>query len=156
MSDMDFPLTPGGYEEIQRELSEIITVKRPEVIQRIRDARQMGDVNDNSDYEDAKHLQAMLDARVKELRAILSHASVVSRRSRNGLIGIGSRVTVEDLDDGSQDEFLIVGPAESSPGEGKISHESCVGEALLNHKAGDVVTVETPGGRIRYKIVSAK
>lgn len=155
MSDMEFILTPGGYEEIQRELNELLTVKRPEVIERIRQARQLGDLSENFDYEDAKRAQAMLEARAKELKAILSHASVVEA-AKDGSISIGSKVTVRDLEDGFEDEYTIVGTAESSPAEGKISHESCVGSALVGHKVGEVVSVQAPAGVIRYEIVSVK
>ncbi len=156
MSDMEFVLTRSGYDEIQRELNEILTVKRPQVIERIRQARQMGDLSENFDYEDAKRVQAMLEARLKELKAILSHASVVDNCQQDGCIGIGSKVVVKDLEDGFEDEYTIVGSAESSPSEGKISHESCVGDALMGKKEGDVVSVQAPGGVIRYQIISVQ
>jgi len=139
---------------MQRELNEIITVKRPEVIQTIRDARQLGDPAESFDYEDAKRVQAMLEARVKELKAILAHASIIERAGANGRVEVGSRVVVKDLDDGLEDQYIIVGPAESSPADGKISHESCVGRELIGRRAGDKVRVEAPSGVIRYEIVS--
>lgn len=148
-----FVLTREGYEEIQRELNEIITVKRPEVIDRIRESRHYGDLSENFDYQDAKHIQAMMEARVKELKTILAHASVVDTAQRDGAVGIGSRVVVQSLEDGYEDQYTIVGSAESSPAEGKISHESCVGGALIGNKAGDTVTVFAPGGTTRYKII---
>ena len=154
MSDMEFVLTREGFEEMQRELNEILTVKRPQVVERIRQARQLGDLSENFDYDDAKRSQAMLEARVQELKAILAHASVVEGAAGDGSIGIGSKVIVKDLEDGFEDEYTIVGSAESSPGEGKISHESCVGAALLGHKAGEIVAIMAPGGEIKYEIVS--
>lgn len=156
MSDMDFVLTRTGYDEMQCELNEILTVKRPQVIDRIREARQMGDLTENFDYEDAKRVQALLDARIKEIRAILAHASVVEDVPRDGAVGVGSRVTVQDLEDGAQDQYTIVGPAESSPSEGRISHESLVGSALMGRHPGDVVAVRAPGGVIKYQIVSVE
>jgi len=154
ISDDVFVLTREGYEEIQRELKEILTVKRPSVIETIRQARQLGDPSENFDYEDAKRIQAMLDVRVKELKAILSHASIVESAPSDGRVSIGSRVIVKSLDDGVEENYTIVGPAESSPSEGKISHESCVGRGLMGKKAGDEVRVEVPSGVIRYRIVS--
>jgi len=151
---MEFVLTPQGYQDIQQELNELLTVKRPEVIERIRQARQLGDLSENFDYEDAKRVQAMLEARVKELKAILSHATVIESTSQDGSIGIGSKVVLKDLEEGYEDEYTIVSPAESSPAEGKISHESCVGEAVMGKKVGDIVTVQAPGGAIKYEIVS--
>jgi len=156
MSDMEFVLTPRGYEDIQNELSHLLATKRPEVIERIRQARQLGDLSENFDYEDAKRSQAMLESRITELKAIISHASVVDRAASDGSIGIGSKVIVKDLEECLEDEYMIVGPAESSPAEGKISHESCVGEALLGKKMGETVIVQAPGGSIRYEIVSVQ
>ncbi len=151
-----FVLTKEGYELIQRELHEILTIKRPEVADRIREARQLGDPAENFDYEDAKRAQAMLEARIKEIKAILAHASVVEASLNDGSIGIGSRVTVQDMDDGSEDRFVIVGPAESSPSDGRISHESCVGSQLLGRKSGEDVNIRTPGGVVRLKVVAVE
>lgn len=156
MSDMEFVLTREGYDEMQRELNEILTTKRPAIVERIREARQLGDLSENFDYDDAKRAQAMLDARIKEIKAILAHASVVDGCTKDGTVGIGSKVVVKDVDDGYEDGYMIVGPAESSPTEGKISHESCVGEALMGKKAGDVVMVEAPGGIIKYQVISVE
>lgn len=156
MTDMEFVITPQGFEDIQNELNELLSTKRPAVIERIRQARQLGDLSENFDYEDAKRSQAMLESRIVELKAILSHASVVERTECDTCIGIGAKVKVKDLDDGFEDEYTIVGPAESSPAEGRISHESCVGEALMGRKVGDTVVVLAPGGAIKYKIVAVK
>ena len=149
-------LTRQGYEEIQRELNEILTVKRPAVIDRIREARQLGDLSENFDYQDAKHTQAMIEARIRELKTIVAHATVIDSSENNGHIGIGSKVVVKDLEDGFEDEYIIVGPAESSPANGKISHESCVGGALMGQKAGAMVMVETPGGICKYQVISVQ
>lgn len=155
MSDMDFVLTQEGYDEIQKELSEILAVKRPEVVNRIREARQLGDLSENFDYEDAKRSQALLEARIKELKAILAHANI-AEAATDGSIGIGSKVIVKDLEDGFEDEYTIVGPAESSPAEGKISLESCVGSALMGRNENDIVSIETPGGIVKYQIITIK
>jgi transcription elongation factor GreA len=156
ISDDVFLVTREGYDDMQRELNEIVTVKRPGVIQTIREARQLGDPAENFDYEDAKRIQAMLEVRMKELKAILSHASIIERAGPKGRVGIGSKVVVKSLDDGLEEAYTIVGPAESSPSEGRISHESCVGRELIDKKAGDEVGVEVPSGVIRYRIVSVK
>ena len=156
ISDDVFLLTREGYEEMQRELNEIVTVKRPGVIQTIREARQLGDPAESFDYEDAKRVQAMLEVRVKELKAILAHASIIDHTASDGRVGIGSRVVVKSLDDGLEEEYTIVGPAESSPSDGRISHESCVGRELIGKKAGDEVRVEVPSGVIRYRLVSVR
>lgn len=156
VSEEGFVLTQEGYRDIQRELNEIVTVKRPEVIQRIREARQLGDLSENFDYEDAKRVQAMLEVRVQELKAILAHAKVIEQAVSDGSVGIGNTVVVKDLEDGIEDTFVIVGPAESSPTEGRISHESCVGKELLGRRVGDHVAIHTPGGVVRYEVVSVQ
>jgi len=156
VSDDRFLLTVEGHNEIQRELNEIITVKRPAVIDRIREARQLGDLSESFDYEDAKRVQAMLEVRLQELKAILAHATVIERAQCDGTVSIGNRVVVKDLDDGIEDTFTIVGPAESSPAEGRISHESCVGRELLGKRAGDRVSISTPSGTVTYEVISVR
>ncbi len=155
-SDTRIVLTRQGHEDISRELEEIQTVKRPAVVDRIREARQLGDLSENFDYQDAKTVQGMLEARVRELQAILNNAVVVDNDSDDGTVGVGCKVVIKDLEDGSTEEYMIVGPAESSPSEGKISLESCVGAALMGGKVGDVVSCVTPGGNVEFEIVSVE
>ncbi|MEN6370515.1 MAG: transcription elongation factor GreA [Armatimonadota bacterium] len=147
-------LTRQGYDEIKKELNEIITVKRPAVVDRIREARLLGDLSENFDYQDAKQVQGMLEARVRELEAIINSATVVDSTNQDGCIGIGSNIKVRDLDDGFEEEYRIVGPAEANPTDGKISYESCMGSALIGKKAGDHVPVHSPGGVFTYEIIS--
>ena len=154
MSDMEFILTPSGYQEIQNELADLVTIKRPAIIERIRQARQLGEPCENMDYDDAKRSQALLESRIIELRAIISHASIMEGTSADGAVAVGSTVTVKNLPRGARDTYTIVGPAESDPGEGKISLESRVGEALLGKKAGDDVVFKTPVGARKLEIVS--
>ena len=149
-------LTRNGYDEIQRELNEILSVKRPALVDRIREARQLGDLSENFDYQDAKNSQGLMEARIKQLKTIIAHATVVDAAASDGSVGIGSKVVVKDLEDGMEDEYTIVGPAESSPSEGKISHESAVGNALLGEKVGSVVSIRTPGGAFSYEIMSVQ
>lgn len=155
-SDGGIILTRSGFDELTQELQHILTVKRPEVVDRIREARQLGDLSENFDYEDAKRNQAMLESRLREVKAILANAKVVEDGQHNGYVGVGCKVVVRDLDDGVEDEYTIVGPAESNPSEGRISLESCVGGALIGHKVGEIVRVTPPGGVIQYEIVSIK
>lgn len=149
-------LTQKGYEDLQRELNEIVTVKRPAVVNRIREALQLGDLRENFDYHDAKKEQGLLEARVAYLKDVLDNAVVMVPSENNGHVTIGSKVVVKDLEDGFEEEYTLVGAAESSPLEGKISNESSVGAALMDKKAGDVVEVETPGGTVKYEIVSVE
>ena len=149
-------LTREGYQELRRELNEIINVKRPEVVDRIRQARETGDLSENFDYDDAKHTQALIESRYQEINAILTHAIVADSKSEDGSICIGSKVVVKDTDDGFEDEYIIVGSIESNPLEGKISNESCVGAALMGKKQGELVQIKTPGGIVNYEIISVE
>jgi len=155
ISDKRTVLTRKGYEDIRRELDEILTVKRPAVVQRIKEARELGDLSENFDYQDAKQTQGLLEARIRDLKAIINSATIIDCHEQDGCVGIGSKVVLKDLEDGCEDEYTIVGPAESDPSEGKISHESCVGKVLMGCKAGDKVKVDTPvGATIEYEIIS--
>jgi transcription elongation factor GreA len=157
MSEEAIILTKKGYDDMARELEEIISTKRPQIVDRIREARQLGDLSENFDYEDAKRAQSMMESRVKELKIILSHCEVIENNGSDGSVQVGCKVVVEDLDDeGYQDEYTIVGPAESSPSDGRISYESLVGEALIGKRVGDSIEIDAPGGIIRYKVVSVE
>lgn len=154
LSNEKVVLTRQGYEDMQRELEEILTVKRPAVVQRIREARQLGDLSENFDYQDAKRQQGMMEGRIHELKGMLAQATVIDNSESDGHATVGSTVVIKDMIDGFEETFTIVGPAESSPGEGKISHESTMGGALLGQASGDVITVDTPAGEFRYEVLS--
>lgn len=156
LADRKVVLTRQGYEEIQKELDEITKVKRPALVERIKEARLLGDLSENFDYQDAKRTQGMMEGRVMELQALLNSATVIDGSNDDGTIGFGSMVVVKDLDEGLEDEYMIVGPAEASPAEGKISHESCLGAALMGRRAGETFSVNSPGGTFSYEILSVK
>ena len=155
-NDSEIILTRQGFDALEKELNEILTVKRPEVVDRIRQARELGDLSENFDYDDAKHSQAILESRLQEIRAILSHAVVAEPKNEDGSICIGSKVVVKDTEDDYEDEYLIVGSAESNALEGKISYESPMGAALMGRKQGETVEIETPGGTATYEIISVE
>jgi transcription elongation factor GreA len=149
-------ITRQGYRDIERELDELIGVKRPALVDRIREARQMGDLRENFDYEDAKRQQGMVEARIADLKAILGDATVIEAAEGSGSIGLGSRVRIKDLDEGFEEEYTIVGSIEASPSDGRISNESCIGAALMGAAAGDVVSVNSPGGVYKYEVVAVE
>ena len=132
MAENNYILTEEGKEKLEEELHYLETEKRAEIGERIRVAREFGDISENSEYDDAKNEQGMMEARIAEITRILSEATVVSAPKRSGKVNIGSRVTVEM--GGRERVFSIVGAAESNSAEGKISNESPVGAALLGHK----------------------
>ncbi len=153
MNDRGTILTREGYCDIKRELEELLTVKRPALANRLKEAIALGDLSENFDYHDAKRDQGLMEARIKHLKAILDTATVVECASTDGEVGIGTKVLVRDTSDGYEDEYTIVGPPEADPSEGKISYESNVGAALMGRKVGDKVSVETPGGAMELEIV---
>ena len=145
MANDNLVLTAEGKAKLEEELHYLETEKRVEIGERIRIAREFGDITENSEYDDAKNEQGMLEARIAEISRILSEATVVSTPKRSSKVNVGSTVTVDM--DGCERIFSIVGGAESNAAEGKISNESPVGSALLGHKKGDTVEAVGPTGK---------
>jgi transcription elongation factor GreA len=147
-------LTSEGAARIQQELEELKGPRRMAMAKRLRDAIQMGDLSENADYHKAKEDQAFLEGRIQELDFIMTNAIVVDSNSiPKDVVSVGSRVTVQEqgLD---PEVFQMVGAQEADPRAGKISHESPIGAALMDHRVGDVVEAETPGGRIQFTIMT--
>jgi transcription elongation factor GreA len=148
----DVILTPEGLTNLKAELEELTTRRRREVAQRIREAREFGDISENAEYDDAKNEQAMLEARIALLEDKLRSATVIDSNSiTNDVVGVGSVVHVKD-ESGKSVKYTIVGSAEASPAEMKLSNESPVGKALLGRKRGEQVVIATPRGRRKLKI----
>ena len=145
MASDNFILTQEGREKLEEELHYLENEKRAEVGERIRVAREFGDISENSEYDDAKNEQGMVEARIAEITHILSEATVVSAPKRSNKVNIGSTVTVDM--GGNQRTFTIVGAAESDVANGKISNESPVGSVLIGRKKGDHVETVGPTGR---------
>jgi len=153
MSMSEILMTPEGYERLKRELEELKTVKRREIVERIKAARALGDLSENFDYQDAKRQQALLEGRIKDLETVLSRAKVVQRPDNAGeVVHLGSRVTLHDLETDKRRTIAVVGSFEADPLQDLISILSPLGEALLGKTAGDEVTVNTPKGVARYRI----
>ena len=147
----DILMTQVGLEKLQEELKELVGVRRPEIVSRIKIAKELGDLSENAEYTSAKEEQSFVEGRIQEIEQIIKHAKVVEG-SHTGTIGIGSKVTVTF--EGDTDSFEVVGHTESDPDKGRISIDSPVGQALLGHKAKDTVSVQTPDGAVEYKITS--
>ena len=134
-------LTQEGLAELKAELDNLINVRRPENIQAIKEARSLGDLSENAEYDAARNEQAQIEARIKQLEKMLENVSIISETSKDK-VGIGSTVVIKYVDDDEEeDEYKIVGSQEADPFESKISNESPIAKALLEHKVGDVVTV---------------
>ena len=142
-------LSKDGLEKLRAELEEMVTVKRPEVANRIHDAKEHGDLSENAEYEDAKNEQAFVEGRIQTLEALIKNATIIDENHSTDHVQIGSTVSVESGD--GKETFTIVGSAEAKPGEGRISNESPVGRALLGKKKGEKVVVKVPGGRLHLQ-----
>lgn len=142
----NYVLTPEGKEKLEQELHFLETEKRAEIGDRIRVAREFGDISENSEYDDAKNEQAFMESRIAEINQILANAQIVDSPKRAGKVSIGSVITLEDAK-GRERVFTIVGAAEANTSEGKISNESPLGRAALGKKKGDEVSYEGPTGR---------
>ena len=155
--EKDVILTQTGYEKLKATISELETVKRREVAERIKAAREFGDISENSEYDDAKNEQALLETRILRLKEQLRAARVIDTSDiPKDVVSIGSKVKVKYVDDGETDEYEIVGSAEADPANNRLSNESPVGQAVLGHKKGEVVEVAAPSGSIKLQIVSIK
>jgi transcription elongation factor GreA len=140
-------LTPEGFEKLKSEIEYLSTQKRREVAERIKEAREFGDISENAEYDHAKNEQAMLEARISQLEEKLRTATVVDEKAaEKDVVSIGSKVRVKDQKSGQSLLYQIVGSAEANPSEQKLSNESPVGQALLGRKRGEVVTVQVPRG----------
>jgi transcription elongation factor GreA len=146
-------LTKQGAEDLRLELDELITVKRPALAQKLKDAKEMGDLSENADYIDAKEQQGFLEGRIRYIENILRAAIVVDRNEVTGdIVQVGTTVTVQTKGE-PPETYTIVGAAEANPIEGKISNESPLGAALLGAKVGERVTYKAPVGELKFKII---
>lgn len=150
-------LTYEGLKALEDELHDLKVVRRAEIAQKIKEAREQGDLSENAEYDAAKDEQRDNEARIEEIEKILKNAEVVlEEETEDGRVGIGSIVKIKDMEFKKDKEFKIVGSTEANSLKGKISNESPVGKALIGAKKGDTVVVETPAGAIKYKVVSVE
>jgi transcription elongation factor GreA len=150
-------LTAEGYEKLKREIEYLQTEKRREVAERIRVAREFGDIAENAEYDDAKNEQAMLEHKIAQLEERLLSARVITKKEiSKDTVSVGSKVRIRDVAAKQTFEYHIVGSAEANPAENKLSNESPVGKAIMGHKKGDVVEVAAPRGTTKFKILEIK
>ena len=147
-------LTAEGKAALEEELSHLKSVRRPEVADRIQQAKMDGDISESGEYEDAKNEQAWVEGRIRAVEHMIMNAQIIAGSSGD-TVGLGSQVLVRD-GEGGEFTFTIVGSAESNPRQARISNESPVGQALMGHRAGDKVVVQAPAGPQEYTIVKVK
>ncbi len=145
-------LTAEGEAKLKAELEKLKGPKREELSKRLRSAIQMGDLSENADYHKAKEDQGFLEGRIKEIDAILRNAVIIEKSSNQGIVAIGSEVTIQE-DGFDAETYFLVGPTETDPRKGRISHESPIGRAVMDKKVGDIAEAETPSGMIKFRII---
>jgi transcription elongation factor GreA len=146
-------LTAEGLVQIKNELAELSGLRRTELAARLRSAIQMGDLSENADYHKAKEDQAFLEGRIQELDYLIRNAVIIEKNANRETVNIGSHVTIQE-EDYPAETYHVVGPKEADPRNGRISHESPIGRALMDHRVGETVKVETPAGQARFKILN--
>ncbi|MGF2617184.1 transcription elongation factor GreA [Rossellomorea vietnamensis] len=150
-----FPMTTEGKEKLEKELEHLKSVKRKEVVERIKIARSFGDLSENSEYDAAKDEQAFVEGRISTLENMIRNAKIIQEDEMNSdTVTLGKTVTFIELPDGDEETYTIVGSAEADPFEGKISNDSPIAKSLLGHKVGSKVNVQTPGGDMSVKITA--
>lgn len=152
MSDKTVYLTEKGLQEIKDELEYLKMEKRPEVIKALKEARALGDLSENAEYDAARNEQAVVEARIKELEVMIENASIISKINTN-VVSIGTKVKIEYVDDNEVEEYSIVGSKEADPFLNKISNESPIAKAIMGLEVGSVVSVDSPNGKYDVKIV---
>jgi transcription elongation factor GreA len=147
-------LTPEGIKKLQEELDYLVNTRRPEVAQQIADAKADGDLSENAGYDEAKNTQAFVEGRILTVKGLLSNAVVIHENGSKESVDVGSKVTIRDVEFGDQAKYSIVGSAEVDPDNGRISLRSPIGRALMGHRKGDRIEVQTPNGAVQFEILS--
>ena len=150
MVEKVYPMTLEGKEKLEQELEELKTIKRKEIVERIKIARSFGDLSENSEYESAKDEQAFVEGRITTLENMIRFAEIIDND------GVDQTVTFQELPDGEEEEYTIVGSAEADPFSGKISNDSPIAQALIGKQLGDQVIIATPGGDMTVKITKVE
>ena len=150
-----YPMTREGKEKLEQELEHLKSVKRKEVVERIKIARSFGDLSENSEYDSAKEEQAFVEGRIGTIETMIRNAKIIEASEMNAdEVSLGKTVTFIELPDGEEESYTIVGSAEADPFEGKISNDSPIAKSMIGKRVGDKVIVQTPAGEMNVKIIS--
>jgi transcription elongation factor GreA len=157
LEEKTYPMSLEGKQKLEEELNHLLTVRRAEIVERLKIARSFGDLSENSEYEAAKNEQSFNEGRIKDVENMIRNAVIIDTTAvADDEISIGKTVVFKELPDGDEEEYEIVGSTESDPFNGKISNESPIAAALIGSKLGDEVTIKTPGGDMVVKVISVK
>jgi len=148
----DVHITPEGLETVRKELDQLVTVRRPAIVAKIKAAREFGDLSENFEYHAAKNEQGFMEARIKELEQIIKNHVLINAAKSSGVVNMGSTVRFQEDGESGDEAYRIVGPAEADPKAGTVSYESALGKALLGHRVGEEVEVKTPNGTYSVRI----
>ncbi len=146
-------VTEEGKAQLEKELDELKLVKRPEIVERIKKARDFGDLSENAEYDAAKNEQARIEGRIAEIEATLKVAEIIDTNGKKGSVFVGSKVRILDIDLGEEEDYELVGTTEADIASGRISNESPLGQALVGAKEGEEVTVHAPQGDYKVKVL---
>ena len=155
MADAKVMLTEDGYNKLVEKLNYLKSVRRIEIAERLKAAIALGDLSENSEYDDAKNEQAFLEGEIQDLETKIRNSDIIKTEAGD-IVQMGSKVVVKDLEFGDEETYMIVGSTEADPDEAKISNESPVGSAIIGQKVGSVVEVHAPAGIIKYQIMEIK
>jgi transcription elongation factor GreA len=147
-------LTKEGLKKLEEELSYLRTVRRAQVAERLHNAQEDGELIENAELEDAKTEQAFLEGKILSIEAMLSNAVIIHNEGPNGIVRLGSKITIKEVGGAKPESYMLVGAAEANPRDGRISNESPLGKALLGRKTGDEVKVNAPSGTLAFRVVS--
>lgn len=154
-NEKQFPMTAAGKQKLEDELDFLKTIKRKEVVERIKIARDFGDLSENAEYDSAKEDQAFVEGRISTLESMVRNAVIINENESNkDIVRLGTTVTFIEVPDGEQESYTIVGSAEADPLEGRISNDSPIAKSMIGRTIGEVVKVLTPGGEMEIKIIS--
>ncbi|API90624.1 transcription elongation factor GreA [Virgibacillus pantothenticus] len=155
--EKSYYMTQEGKEKLEQELHYLKTERRQEVVERIKVARDFGDLSENSEYDAAKDEQAFVESRIAQVEKMIRNAVIIENDDQNpNMVSLGKSVTFQELPDGDKETYTIVGSAEADPFEGKISNDSPMAQSLIGQEVGSEVSVTTPGGEIYVKIIDVK
>jgi transcription elongation factor GreA len=147
-------LTSEGHRKLQEELDYLVNIRRPEVARQLADAKADGDLAENAGYDEAKNTQAFVEGRILTLKGLLSNAVIIKENGSKESVEVGTKVTIRDVEYGDRGTYTIVGSAEVDPANGRISLNSPIGHALMGHREGDRVRVQTPNGTAQFEILA--